>query len=377
MVVEINLRVFCPQYQDAARSSFENIYGFPTRKPNSHTYETHPDTLKKHLIFYNSQGLRISREIPLNKARHRIAFFGDSFVENTGLSGEYGFNEVLDYLLNSNEDKFDVINFGMNGYGTDESFLSYQRRPAAKDLDAVFYVFCSNDIMDNYEHGLASLDSKGHLVWKDQKRDVLKEFLAHFYLTYLFLEAKTNFSHFFHKKETKHSSEAMKVFDDFLNKKDSKKLKKAIELYQAILRQWSSQAPSLTVVLLPFPPEDDGEPLIPSEIKSINLHRAFGNLHPPSRKYHFLHNGHWNERANMMAAIVLYRYLEPQLGLAHKDKDWIKQRLFEYYSSFGNEWFPDFFVQEVPVSNEKKMAIYSKYKELEIQFAASSSPYLP
>ncbi|MDE2222014.1 MAG: hypothetical protein KGK03_02975 [Candidatus Omnitrophica bacterium] len=67
----------------------------------------------------------------------------------------------------------------------------------------------------------------------------------------------------------------------------------------------------------------------------------------------------------MRAAVLLYRYLEAELGLKRKDEKWIKQRLFEYYSSFNDRWFPNSYVEPVFIPPHKKKEIFSKYKALE------------
>ncbi|MDE2028794.1 MAG: SGNH/GDSL hydrolase family protein, partial [Candidatus Omnitrophica bacterium] len=181
------MRFLFPRYEDAAKSVYDHQYGFSTRYPNSRARRIHPDTDKYHWVVYNSSGLRESREFT-SPGRFRVGIFGDSFVENTSLPVEYGFPEVLDYLLNSNGDRFDVINFGMNGYGADESYLSFLRCPAARNLNYVFYVFCWNDLMDNFNHRLISLGPKNELIFNNPHPK--HNFLSKLYLTYLFIEAK-------------------------------------------------------------------------------------------------------------------------------------------------------------------------------------------
>ena len=381
MIAEIGLRIFLPKYQEAAESRLTRD-DFLKRVPNTRSLRKHPDTGKQHLAVYNNLGLRQSWDVDrVSSARRlRIGFFGDSFVENTGLSIEYGFVNVLDYLLNSNKDKFEVINFGMNGYGTDDAYLSFLERPVARGLQFVFYVYCDNDLMNIYENKLISVDREGHLIFPRKKKgsSFWNRVVSRFYITYLFLDAKTKFVSWLNLQPKKHfhkerHSLAVKRFqNDHLSGKPSPEVDQTIKVYQTILQAWSKRAAAqnarFSVVLLPFHPEGKDESLIPEGIDSLNLYKLFSGSHlfPPSR-LRFQHEGHWNEYANMLAAYFLYRDLEVKLGITHRSDEWVKQRLFEYYSAFGKEWFPDLGLEKTVLSERKEKAIWHKYKALEMK----------
>ncbi|MBF0182581.1 MAG: hypothetical protein HQM03_21405 [Magnetococcales bacterium] len=51
--------------------------------------------------------------------------FGDSFLENTTIAVQYSVSEPLGFVLNALEphargvERYEVLNFGISGYGTD------------------------------------------------------------------------------------------------------------------------------------------------------------------------------------------------------------------------------------------------------------------
>lgn len=70
----------------------------------------------------NAQGIRADREYtPYPDNKIRIATFGDSFVH----CDEVNNNETWQEHLNNIDSRLETINFGVGGYGTDQSFLRY------------------------------------------------------------------------------------------------------------------------------------------------------------------------------------------------------------------------------------------------------------
>ena len=107
----------------------------------------------------SSQGLR-DREYPLKKPEntYRIAFIGDSIVYGYGIPVEQTVSKQLEAMLNKNPKmkmKFEVINFGVPGWGTTQEVAWYQEKvkPFAPDLVIVGY--CLNDsFVASWEYGL-------------------------------------------------------------------------------------------------------------------------------------------------------------------------------------------------------------------------------
>jgi hypothetical protein len=143
MVIEFILRTFYPKYEYAAKPSYErNASRIWSRRANSYHIYRHPDSGLSHSVYHNNLALRHHRNFKEDdiKTATNVALFGDSFVENLRLPVQYSLTEPLDYMLNLHE-KFNVLNFGVDGYGTDQSFLHYLEFPYLRNLDYVFYVF--------------------------------------------------------------------------------------------------------------------------------------------------------------------------------------------------------------------------------------------
>ena len=79
----------------------------------------------------------------------------------------YSLSEVLDYLLRQQTDQVTVLNFGVDAYGLDQSYLSYLHSPPAEHLNHIVYVFCGNDIRNLYENQLYDLAEDRALVSLD------------------------------------------------------------------------------------------------------------------------------------------------------------------------------------------------------------------
>jgi len=101
-----------------------------------------------HMVRTNSAGLRADRDYPLQTPprRKRIVLLGDSYTAGDGVSNGERYSDLLEQKYNSN---LDVINFGLNGSGTDQQLLIYEN--IAKDYEADAYIFaiCVENIARN------------------------------------------------------------------------------------------------------------------------------------------------------------------------------------------------------------------------------------
>jgi len=94
-------------------------------------------------VKHNQDGFRDVAYGP--KTKPRILFLGDSFV--WGYDAEKGerFTEKLGEKLPA----FEILNFGVSGYGNDQEFLLLQKEFARFQPDWVFLIFTPNDRRDN------------------------------------------------------------------------------------------------------------------------------------------------------------------------------------------------------------------------------------
>jgi len=101
----------------------------------------------------NSDGLR-DREYLLEKPPnvHRILVFGDSFAEGWGVPIDRGICDRLESELRSEDEsgtEYEVLNFGVAGYGTDQELLLFRQQGVRYNADEVVVLFYANDLWNN------------------------------------------------------------------------------------------------------------------------------------------------------------------------------------------------------------------------------------
>lgn len=109
----------------------------------------------KAIIRINKSGWRDRDHLPQKTAgTYRIAVLGDSTTEALQVNEEDTFCSTLERELNarsrSDEKRFEVLNFGVSGYGTAQEMLVLQHHVWNYSPDAVLLAFTtSNDFCDN------------------------------------------------------------------------------------------------------------------------------------------------------------------------------------------------------------------------------------
>ncbi len=413
VVIEVALRFFCPQYMYAANSKFNiSPYRIFSRVPNTAGFVTHPDTGQKLLFIINELGQHQHRHRNLSSLDNnnviKIGIFGDSFTENMRIKSQYSFVEILDYLLNSNTKKIEVYNFGVEGYGTDQSYAYYRDSPLAAKMDYVLYLFCSNDIRNNFENRLFSFDSQGNLTSLGAHRySFLKQLAANLYITYFLedtyykLSVKYNFTIgsltaklvncFNIKKIIGYNNEiinsnnnGLQMERDLLNSRETKATIYAKKLFYAILSKWrdltSAHNAKFIIASLPRPNEHKLRRLFVNEEHFVDLWHQFyadpkstmstGDWQKLYNPWRFKNNDHWNEAGNLKAAIILYKYFVKTLNLNIQGDKWLNKKIYEYYSAFPGGWLPygTGLVQPVKVSDINSQKIRKYYTELNKEY---------
>ncbi len=354
---EVSLRLFYPEYRHVAeapaRPEATRIWA---NIPDNRSWNAHPDTHVVHALHHNNLGLRQHRNFSAADlaSATNIGVFGDSFVENIRMAAPYSFTEPLDYLLNQSGQRFNVLNFGVEGYGTGQSFLHYRDFQYARDLDVVVYVYCDNDLGDLYRRGLFDLDDAGHLV---ENRPIQSSgwvrLISRLHLSYLFLEGS----------EWLFSAIGEGGVDNRERRREHERRISAKErgdgslgwtqaVFRQLLRRWKhlveSRGSSFYVVTPHKAPRSPFLATLLSEedIKSICLYDCFDDLRPIHKDrqeslppYRFKADSHWNEAGNHVAAGCLYRALEKELGLPAQTGEELEAALLRYYAAFGG-WMP-------------------------------------
>ena len=248
--------------------------------------------------------------------------------------------------------------------------LHYEDFRHASDLDVVLYVFCGNDLRGIYENGLFHLDEAGALTRTPAiERSPWVSLLSRFHMTYLvidgtrrlaslakgkaedvdkFLEASEDINVELLRegfKERFMGTEAMALEVDVVDgEAESGLAKDVVVVFRSLLRTWQQMVQErggrFVVAILPRPVEDRMAAMIPPEIDTINLFECF-NEHVAGYRYapdwRFVNDAHWNEQANMLAAVCLYRFLERELNLPVRSIDELLEQLHRYYAAFQDE----------------------------------------
>ncbi len=117
-----------------------------------------PDTAEKITIHTNSKGMRSSTEYNTTKPEgvFRVLVFGDSFVWGENLHDHQTIQAQLQSELQQAFDKrsmdltAEVLSFGVDSYGAQQSLFLYERRALEYDADVVLNFFYQNDFTDVY-----------------------------------------------------------------------------------------------------------------------------------------------------------------------------------------------------------------------------------
>ena len=143
VVAETYLR-FEGRYSDLVKVDLTNSRAIWDRPPNETQLQKHPDLDFDVEIVFNDFQVRNHRGVSgdsLGSYQGRlIGVFGDSFTENRRISDEFTFTSLLDEILKPG---YLVLNFGIDGYGLDQSYLKYLAFRERDRFDHVFYVFYS------------------------------------------------------------------------------------------------------------------------------------------------------------------------------------------------------------------------------------------
>lgn len=100
-----------------------------------------------HLLRTNAEGMRADKNYPkaAPQGRKRIALLGDSYTAGDGVSNGERFGD----LLETRHPQFDVLNFGLNGSGTDQQMLIYETLAKSYEHDVVVWTVCVENIARN------------------------------------------------------------------------------------------------------------------------------------------------------------------------------------------------------------------------------------
>ena len=358
--LEFSLRWFFPKYQNAATSFFErDVQRIVSRKPYKHAYQRRPDRKVLHRVRYNNYGMAHSLDLDPAELEQGlvIGIFGDSFIENLRIRGGYPLTQVLQHLLNVHRLNTYVLNFGVDGYGTDQSFLYYKSSELSPYIDQAYYFACVNDIRNLFENQLFAINEKGVLEQRPLPHpNPLLKFISHYHTTYLILDGwnRINPEHVFtnnniydtyaktqlHQEQiSRHHVEIISALDKAVKENaNTTEVLYYSQVFTGLLKTWTKLAQerghSFHTVLLPRKEEQAIKHLVPQETPMIDLYSEFTQRlsdYNYATDAKFVTDDHWDERGNLMAALWLYRTIVQSLGIEPMSPAKIDQVLDEHY----------------------------------------------
>ena len=366
---EAALRVFFPKHPGVAEEHHfhADASRLWARKPNSSHTKVNPDSGAPIAVVHNGFGMRQSREFGAETLRDatNVAFFGDSSLENIHIKSAHSFTENLDFLLNLHDGSaFNVLNFGVGGYGPGQQYVWYRQFEHRDKLDHVVYVFSANDIEDFDRHGLFALDESGNLVASGAHRPSFwRPLLSRLHLTFMELEnVEDYFSWRLRTTRARAPKRSLFEVEQRVMRRRQEgsafsgdAVDDGIATFQALLLQWKreveAQGGKFHVALLPDIRKEWVQETIPAAIDVVDLHGCFSDAIPNYSPHAVRFDNHahgtrrafglWNERGNMVAAHCLLRFLEQEEGLPPLADDLLAEARYEFYRAVGlGGWMP-------------------------------------
>jgi hypothetical protein len=184
VVVEFTLRME-GRYHDLVAPMLipsQAIWEHPT---NQSGFRRHPDLNVPVENRFDRDGVRNSSELPTLEKRNIIGVFGDSFVDNVRIEDRFSFTSILDAAVRP---RARVVNYGVDGYGLDQSYLRYKKFEE-HDIRHVVYVFCENDLRNLYQTDLTELTKSGDIAFREPRTNFFFRIAGRLHLTYFVISA--------------------------------------------------------------------------------------------------------------------------------------------------------------------------------------------
>jgi hypothetical protein len=314
------------RYQDLVSQLLAPSPTIWERPANQIQIGQHPDLKVPIKIRFDSDGVRNHSEPSTREKRNIIGFFGDSFTENYRIEDKFSFTSILDIAARPGAR---VVNYGVVGYGLDQSYLRYKKYER-HDIQHVVYVFCFNDLKDLYATGLTEITQDGNISFNVPKINSFYRFIGRFRLTYLSISAYYKARALFNllqsgKREVisvqsfdwvgieqvvsgyrrrLHDEYADAITSDFMSSTPTEDTSRLAQKFLTLIEKWKHEVEaarrSFTVLVLPWKIEDEVATKLLRNfngniVHSIDYFENCGNCT-------FENDGHWNEYGNEKAA---------------------------------------------------------------------------
>lgn len=151
LLLEVSISLFSPQYLLTSVPSpffirYDRELGWANREGAEGVYQLAPDTPPV-FIRINKSGMR-GRDVSVGKPAglKRVIVSGDSNAFGYGINEEERFSDLF---LKGLPERYEVLNLGVYGYGTDQEMLLLEREGLRYSPDIILLAFSAGDLSDN------------------------------------------------------------------------------------------------------------------------------------------------------------------------------------------------------------------------------------
>jgi lysophospholipase L1-like esterase len=171
--LEVGLRAWSPELAagSAARFELDPDLIYRLRPANAVRWSSPEFTEVSHT---NALGMRSAAVGPKRLGAQRVLALGDSFTYGHGVQDDETYPAVVETLLRTRGHDVEVLNAGVPGYNTDQSYTYALRDGLALEPDVVLLGIHSSDVSDNYESSLFDVDG-ARLVPRDARQTRMYE----------------------------------------------------------------------------------------------------------------------------------------------------------------------------------------------------------
>jgi lysophospholipase L1-like esterase len=172
-MLELGLRAWSPGLASgsAARFELDPDLIYRLRPANAVRWSSPEFTEVSHT---NALGLRGAAVAAKALGEQRVLALGDSFTYGHGVQDAEAYPAVVETLLRARGHDLQVLNAGVPGYSTDQSYTYALRDGLALEPDVVLLGVHCSDVSDNYESSLYDVDA-GRLVRRDARQTRMYE----------------------------------------------------------------------------------------------------------------------------------------------------------------------------------------------------------